>query len=116
MHILHLKSTTIVVMSKLAADQLYPSDLTVEQFKVIEPLLRSARKKTAPRREDLREIFNAVLYLLKEGCRWRSLPRDYPDWNLCYYYYSVWRDSIDQESKLPILEVVLKKIGIRASR
>ena len=98
-------------MSKLADDQLYPSDLTGEQFKVIEPLLRSARKKTAPRREDLRQVFNAVLYLLKEGCRWRSLPREYPDWNLCYYYYSIWRDHVEQHSGLPLLEVVLKKNG-----
>jgi len=100
-------------MSKLADDQLYPSDLTREQFKVIEPLLKSARKKTAPQHGDLRQVFNGVLYLLKEGCRWRALPRDYPDWNLCYYYYSVWRDHVDEESDLPLLELVLKKIGFR---
>jgi len=37
----------------------------------------------------------------------------YPDWNLCYYYYSVWRDHVDEESDLPLLELVLKKIGFR---
>lgn len=92
---------------------LYPSDLTRKQFEVIEPLLRSARKKTAPRHPDLRQVFNGVLYLLKEGCRWRSLPHDYPDWQLCYYYHSIWRNHVDEESGLPLLELVLKKIGFR---
>lgn len=95
------------------SEKLYPSDLTRKQFEVIEPLLKAARKKTAPQHEDLRQVFNGVLYLLKEGCRWRSLPHDYPNWNLCYYYYSIWREHVDKESGLPLLELVLKKIGFR---
>ena len=75
-------------------DQVYPSDLSRQQFEVIRPLLESARKKTSPHKVDRFHIFNAVLYVLREGCRWRSLPKDYPDWNLCYYHYSVWRDHM----------------------
>jgi transposase len=94
----------------------YPSDLTAAQFEMIRPLLQSARKKTSPRRVDLHHVFNAVVYLLREGCRWRSLPKDFPEWNICYYYYRIWRDHIDSETNQPLLELVLKKIGRRRAR
>jgi len=91
----------------------YPSDITCEQFEKIRPLLEGAKKKTAPRRVDLRDVFNAVLYLLKEGCRWRSLPHDYPPWELVYYYFRVWKSVQDSETQETLLEGVLKKIGWR---
>ncbi len=52
----------------------YPSDISREQFEQIRPLLESARKKTAPRKVDLYDVFCAVLYLLRSGCQWRMLP------------------------------------------
>ena len=58
----------------------YPSDIKREQFEAIRALLESARKKTAPRRVDLYEVFCAVLYLLRTGCQWRALPSDFPWW------------------------------------
>ena len=61
-------------------DRIYPSDLTREQFEVIRPLLGSVRKKTKPRAVDLFHVFNAVLYLLKTGCQWRMLAKEYPKW------------------------------------
>jgi transposase len=64
-----------VGMSKARAkEKRYPSDLTEEQFERIRALLESSRARTKPLGTDLREVFNAVLYVLKEGCRWRSLP------------------------------------------
>jgi len=56
----------------------YPSDITREQFEVIRETLEGSRKKTHPREYDLYDIFCAVLYVLREGCRWRSLPHDFP--------------------------------------
>jgi len=56
----------------------YPSDISSEQFEIIKPLLESARRKTAPRKVDLYDVFCAVLYLLRTGCSWRALPSDYP--------------------------------------
>ncbi|NJM32853.1 MAG: transposase, partial [Limnobacter sp.] len=52
----------------------YPSDLSVDQFEKIRPLLEQARRKTKPRTVDLYEVFCAVLYLLRTGCQWRALP------------------------------------------
>jgi len=70
----------------------YPSDITREQFELIRPLLESARKKTKPRQLDLYDMFCAVLYILTEGCRWRSLPHDYPKWQIVYHHFRVWSE------------------------
>jgi len=53
-------------------------------------MLELARKVTHPRSYDLYDIFCAVLYLLREGCRWRALPHDFPKWNNVYYHYRIW--------------------------
>lgn len=93
--------------------QSYPSDLTVAQFARISPILEEASKKTRPTEVDLRRVFNAVLYLLREGCRWRSLPHDFPNWHTVYYHFRKWKNHVEPASGLPLLEVVLKKIGVR---
>ena len=58
----------------------YPSDISREQFEVINPLLESARRKTSHRLVDLYEVFCAVLYLLRSGCQWRMLPDEFLKW------------------------------------
>lgn len=63
----------------------YPSDVSREQFALIEDDLKSAKKQTKPRVADLYEIFCAVLYIVKNGCTWRALPDDFPNWKLVYY-------------------------------
>jgi transposase len=44
-----------------------------------------------PRTYSLREILNAVFYLLKTGCQWRLLPHDFPRWPTVYHYFRKWR-------------------------
>ena len=85
----------------------YPSDITREQFKLIEPLLSSANKRTRPRQMDLYDVFCAILYILKSSCQWRMLPKEYPKWYNVYYYFYIWsRRKNDQPS---VLEQALKK-------
>ena len=60
--------------------QKYPSDISREQFEPILPILESSRKTTKPRNVDLYDVFCAVLYLLKSGCQWRMIPKDFPKW------------------------------------
>ena len=91
----------------------YPSDITREQFSIIEPILLSARKQTAPRKLDLYEVFCAVLYLLKTGCQWRALPNDFPKWRSVHAYFQIWSER--KEGCLSILECVLKKISRQRS-
>jgi transposase len=90
----------------------YPSDISREQFNKIYPILDSLRKKTRPRIFDLYNIFCGILYILKSGCQWRMLPKEYPRWELCYYYFNLWNKK-DNKNSESILEIVLKKIGWR---
>ena len=74
----------------------YPSDVTDAQWALVEPLLARPRRadgRGRPREVDLREVVNAILYLLREGCRWRSLPHDFPNWNTVYWYFARWTDD-----------------------
>ena len=90
----------------------YPSDISREQFALILPTLEKARKKTRPREVDLYEVVCGVLYVLKSGCQWRMLPRDFPAWQVCYSYCRQWKPKAapDQDS---LLEEALKKCGWR---
>ena len=94
--------------------QPYPSDITREQFERIRPLLESARATTRPRKIDLYEVFCGVLYLLRTGCQWRALPRDFPKWQSVYAYFKIWRE-VDEGGK-SLLERALKKSGWRGPR
>jgi len=69
--------------------QTYPTNLTENQWKVIENIVNSNRK----RKHDLKEIFNAIFYLLKTGCQWRMMPADFAPWNTVYYYYRQWKNN-----------------------
>jgi transposase len=91
----------------------YPSDIRREQFEVIRPMLESARKKTAPRKVDLYEVFCAVLYLLRMGCQWRALPSDFPKWRTVHSYFAIWSEPREGGS---LLEQALKKSGWRGPR
>jgi transposase len=93
--------------------KVYPSDIKREQFEVIRPLLESARKKTAPRRVDLYEVFCAVLYLLRTGCQWRALPSDFPKWRTVHSYFAIWSEPREDGS---LLEQALKKSSWRGPR
>ena len=69
----------------------YPSDLTNEQWKLIEPLLPLAKTGGRPRSTDLRQVINGILYLVRTGCSWRMLPHDFPPWPTVHDYYQNYR-------------------------
>ena len=96
----------------------YPSDITREQFELIRYSLETARKNTHPRKYDLYDIFCAVLYVLRECCRWRSLPHDYPKWQNCYKYYRIWaqKDANDKSILDKVLEELVMSQRIIAGR
>lgn len=71
----------------------YPTDLTDEQWTLLEPLLPAAKPGGRPRSVDLRETVNALLYLLGTGCPWRGLPHDLPPWSTVWTYFRQWRDD-----------------------
>ncbi|WP_242034443.1 transposase [Dysgonomonas sp. BGC7] len=70
-------------------NEIYPTDLTDTQWTTILAYIDDNCKREYP----LNDIVNAIFYLLKTGCQWRMLPKDYPKWEFVYYYYCKWRDE-----------------------
>ena len=66
----------------------YPSDLTDEQWKRLEPLLPGPAHTGRKSKYERREIVNAIFYLLRGGCTWRMLPRDLPPWQVVYWHFA----------------------------
>jgi putative transposase len=67
----------------------YPTNVSDSQWQIISNFLDTERS----RKYDLREIVNAILYLVKTGCQWRMLPGDFADWKIVYYYFSTWKKN-----------------------
>lgn len=68
----------------------YPSDLSEAQWESIKELVPEARRGGRPRSTNVREVTNAILYLVNTGCGWRYLPREFPPWQTVYQYYRDW--------------------------
>jgi putative transposase len=69
----------------------YATDLTDEQWKIIAPLIPPAKSGGRERETDIREVLNAIFYLLKSGCQWRMIPNDFPKWQTVYDYFRKWK-------------------------
>jgi putative transposase len=68
----------------------YSTDLKEDQWQLIEPLLPPPKPRGRRRTVNVREILNAILYLLRTGCQWRNLPHDFPPWGTVHSYYWRW--------------------------
>lgn len=71
----------------------YASDLTDREWALIEPFMPPPCGIGRPRKTDLREVVNAVLYLASTGCQWRQLPKDFPPVSTVQRYFYQWRDN-----------------------
>jgi putative transposase len=73
----------------------YPSDLTDEQWAILEPLIPAARTTRGgrPREVDMREVVNTIFYLNRTGCQWDMLPHDLLPKSTVYDYFVQWRDD-----------------------
>lgn len=72
---------------------LYATDLSDGEWALLHPLLPPAKPGGRPRSSDLRSILNAIFYVLRSGCPWRLVPRDFPPWSTVYDYFRRWRDA-----------------------
>ncbi len=71
----------------------YSSSMTDREWDKIAPHLPAAKPTGRPRKHDLRQIVNAIFYLLQSGCQWDMLPRDFPPWQTVYRYFRDWREG-----------------------
>jgi transposase len=65
----------------------YPTDMTDEEWSVIAPLFPGPETRGRPRKTDLREVVNAIRYLVRTGCGWEMLPSDFPPWQTVYWWF-----------------------------
>jgi putative transposase len=91
----------------------YPTDLSDAEWNYIEPHMPAPKGHGRPRTHSLREILNAIFYLLKSGCQWRLLPHDFPRWPTVYHYFRAWR--IDGTWEL-INRAIRERLRVRLKR
>lgn len=65
----------------------YPSDLTDKEWALVRPLLPPVFREGRRRKTDLREIINALRYLIRSGCSWRMLPQEFGPWQTVYWWF-----------------------------
>ena len=71
----------------------YPSDLTDSQWEQLSPLIPGPKSGGRPRQVDMREVINAIVYVLRSGCTWRMIPHDLPPWGTVWRYFREWRND-----------------------
>ena len=68
----------------------YPSDLTDDEWQLVEPLIPPGRRGGDKRTVIMREVVNGLMYILSTGCQWRAIPKDLPPRSTLYDYFDLW--------------------------
>jgi len=84
----------------------YSSDMTDVEWEILRKEVPKARRGGRKRTVDVREILNAIFYVLDNGIKWRSLPHDYPKWQTVYWYFNLW----SQDGTIERIHRKLRKI------
>jgi putative transposase len=90
----------------------YATDLTTAQWRVLAPLLPPPAPTGRPRTVSLRAVLNALFYLVRAGCAWRLLPREFPGWSTVRYYFDLWtRDGTWQRLNDALRTLLRRQAG-----
>ena len=79
---------------RLAARRLglrYPSDMTDAEWALVEPFIPPAKRGGRRREVNVREVLNAIFYVLSTGCQWAALPKDLPPKSTAHHYFGLWQ-------------------------
>jgi transposase len=68
----------------------YASDLSDAEWALVEPLIPPAKRGGRPRDVNVREVLNAIFYVLSTGCQWHAVPKDLPPKSTAHYYFMLW--------------------------
>ena len=90
----------------------YPSDLTDDEWALVEPLIPPAKRGGDKRTVIMREVVNGLMYILSTGCQWRAIPKDLPPRSTIHGYFDLWSmglsstirsfSSSDQRRRRPV--------------
>ncbi|WP_424950127.1 transposase [Deinococcus sp.] len=77
----------------MSRNRAYPSDITDAEWDVLEALVPAVKPGGRPAKHDRRVIVDAIFYVNRTGCSWRSLPIDFPHWMTVYRYFRDWKQA-----------------------
>ena len=101
---------------RLAADRRglrYPSDLIDAEWVLIAPLIPPARRGGRKRSVDVREVLNAIFYVLATGCQWNALPKDLPPKSTAHFYFMLWDWDGTLERIHEVLYIAVREAALR---
>lgn len=88
----------------------YPTDLTDEQWRILELVIPPAKPGGRRRGVNMREVVNAILYQERTGCQWDMLPHDFPPKSTVYEYFAAWRDEGVWQAMLDTLRAAYREV------
>src|SRR3954469_12303347 len=95
----------------------YATDLTDAEFALLAPHLPAPSRLGRPREVDLREVLDAILYLLRTGCPWRMLPREFPPKSTVYgYFRRFWEEGVWSGIQMTLLMAAREQAGGKRRR
>ncbi len=94
----------------------YPTDVTDEEWAFVAPYLTLIDPGAPQRRHDLREVFNALRWIVRAGAPWRMLPHDFPPWEIVYQQTLRWVAAEVFEAMVHDLRVLLRDFAGRKPR
>ena len=98
----------------MSARSPYPTDLSDDEWRILEPLVPDAKPGGRPRAHKTRELLNAIFYVLRGGCAWRLLPHDFfLPWQTAYHYFRAWRMDGTWEQIHAVLRERLRRLAGR---
>ena len=94
----------------------YTSDVSDVEWEFLLPYLTLMRGDAPQRAHDMREVFNAIRYVVKTGCQWRMLPHDLPDWTVAYQQARRWLQAGVFEQVAHDLRMILRLVEGREAQ
>lgn len=95
--------------------RIYSSDLTDEEWSLLSEFIPPVKHGGRPRSTDIREVLNAIFYMLRAGCAWRLLPHDFLNWKTVYHYWRDWRKTgLWEHINAALQQTPRRKIGREA--
>jgi transposase len=77
--------------TRMSSASAFPTRLTDEQWAIVEPLVPANKPGGRPPKYSRRELLDAMIYAVRQGCTWRALPSEFPHWNTAFWYYKEWQ-------------------------